>query len=1409
MLASGPDPAKAPRMISPIPEPTATDVVSALPVSPRALLFFLAPRGNYRSILFSANEVFCGPDTETRRVQGRLATLKTAVGSFDVADVLRELPADQYPEIVVVKADATGRNLPRNLGILRCPKVLLVGDTHHLTHPLRRMIEYARSEPFDCIIFDHTRHHAPFFAEAGLAPLHWLPALDFGYLPRAIPIAPGRPLTFVGQTGRHHPWRRAVLAQVRAAGLPLETMTGTLEQTADIYASSQVTLNVSLNGDLNLRVFEALSAGGFLLTDELAESSGLRMLFEPGRHLDTWRTPGELLDKIRYYLAHPAEAQRIRRAGQEEIRRAHHPEVKLREFYDLVFSGRVNPRYDLSLGRPVTSTGTKKPVLNEPRLAAYEVIQSLHQRAGEVVVHSENPAALADFSGLPRLRLASVEELSPASAQVSGAASVPVLWWEGSAERLTEWLGRFSGRHIIVPAASAEVAGVLAAWGFTPREDAAWVHGLTDAMAFVRAARAAGHVEIACHRLAGLVAASHDSVETLALAAEAEELGDLSLQQAALEQAICLNRANQPALLARAAMALDQQDAASTLYFLEEAARLQPLPAAVDELRASLAGQQEGEPRTASYLRAIGRVPPPAAEEQRRILIVTNLLPPQELGGYGRMMWEFADGLRKRGHAVKALTGDAPYLAKTPTPDEVALEAHVSRSLQLIGEWRGSRPKAIGDPRRRGEMVRENARHVVRAAREFDADLVLAGNLDFLGATLLHETLAAGLPVLHALANATPGYAPAEQPASPRYWVAPCSDWNGQELRRAGFNPVRVETLYPGARIDRFFRLFAPDTRRLRLAYASLVMPYKGVHVLVQALVRLQAAGVDFTAEIAGDCTDPDFLAQLQQTVAGAGLADRVTFTGFLDRQGLGELFARSNVLVFPSQFPEPFGISQVEAMASGLVVVTSGTGGAREIVRHGTDGLLFKADDPAALTEQLCRLAGDPALFSRLQQNGQMRALAFSVESAVRKIEQLAGEMIAAQAAPVPDGPEPVAASVEPPRPMHVMLYTDDPESGGVAQYNHVILRGLVAAGYRVSCVQTQVDNPLITEQRGLGVTHHWIDYHTGRDFARTLNDAGDAERVFASDRPDLIVFSDCCPVSNLAAREVARQKGLPYISVVGFVGAYLADRFKSVLGRLAAQYSCARAVVAVSQENLDLLHNRFGLPASAGQVIHYGRPAKFFAPRDESVRARLRAELNLPEDAVVCFTAARLSAIKGYLYQVVAAKHLVALPGCENLHFVWAGEGEQRPALEQAIASAGLTGRVHPLGHRWDVADWYDAADIFVLPSDMEGMPLAIMEAMAKGLPVVATAVSGIPEELGDTGQLLSAAVESRTALINQLIRTLHLWTRDASLRRCVGEACRLRAGTMFREPLMIERTVQLIRSHLTPSVPAAVPA
>lgn len=482
--------------------------------------------------------------------------------------------------------------------------------------------------------------------------------------------------------------------------------------------------------------------------------------------------------------------------------------------------------------------------------------------------------------------------------------------------------------------------------------------------------------------------------QCLQLAGAADEAGDAALLQAALERAVALDRNCQPALLSLAAMALDEGAADSTLVLLEEAARIAPLPDEVETLRSTLFAQREPGGSTESYLRAIGRIAPERSDSPLSVVLVTNLFPPHELGGYGRMMWEFAHGLVARGHRVRVLTANADQFAKSATADEQAFETNVLRTLELLGTWQDGRPQPIRDQNELRRRIRDNAARVRTAITKSAADLVLAGNLDMLGVAAIRPALDRRVPVLHALANAAPGYRPGEQPPESFYWVAPCSDWNGTVYRQGGYNAARVETLYPGARLDRFLRLYLPDRQRLRICYASLVLPYKGADTLVAALTALHRAGVDFTAEIAGDAPDPVFRQQLQEQVQREGMADKVRFPGFLDRAGLAALFARSNVLAFPSRFEEPFGISQVEAMAAGLVVVSSGTGGAREIVRDQEDGLLFAAGSAADLAEKLYLLVRQPDLMARLQRNAQTRAGAFSVDHAVRKIETLAAEL-------------------------------------------------------------------------------------------------------------------------------------------------------------------------------------------------------------------------------------------------------------------------------------------------------------------------------------------------------------------------------------------------------------------------------
>lgn len=383
------------------------------------------------------------------------------------------------------------------------------------------------------------------------------------------------------------------------------------------------------------------------------------------------------------------------------------------------------------------------------------------------------------------------------------------------------------------------------------------------------------------------------------------------------------------------------------------------------------------------------------------------------------------------------------------------------------------------------------------------------------------------------------------------------------------------------------------------------------------------------------------------------------------------------------------------------------------------------------------------------------------------------------------------------------ILLYTDNPPIGGVHQFNHSLLVKLVQSRYQVTSVQIQESNYLFDYQKELGIEQFWLEPDLITGYARSYTDLDTPRTILSKIKPDLIIFSDGWPMANFAAKQVAIEMEIPYMIVVGFVNTSCAtvNREDGIPYTEAARYhyTLANAFVAVSKENLALLHNLFKIPDRLGQVIHYGRPASFFTPPNPNIRRHLRQELNLPDDGIVCFTSARLAPVKGYDFQLDAIAQLRESPAWKNLYFIWAGsahKGENiQHLLEHRIYELGVSDRVQFLGERQDIPELLEASDIYILPSRAEGMPLAIMEAMAKGLPVIASAVSGIPEELGETGKLLPDPNTNPEGTAIELVSTIQAWVMNSELRQAVGQACQQRAEQLFKEELMLNRYSELI--------------
>jgi glycosyltransferase involved in cell wall biosynthesis len=187
--------------------------------------------------------------------------------------------------------------------------------------------------------------------------------------------------------------------------------------------------------------------------------------------------------------------------------------------------------------------------------------------------------------------------------------------------------------------------------------------------------------------------------------------------------------------------------------------------------------------------------------------------------------------------------------------------------------------------------------------------------------------------------------------------------------------------------------------------------------------------------------------------------------------------------------------------------------------------------------------------------------------------------------------------------------------------------------------------------------------------------------------------------------------------------------------------------------------------LPPSV--LIRSGIDVSAFRPAGLSGRAAMRASLGIPADAPVVITVACLKPQKAPLDLIEVVRRVVArVPAAR---FVIVGDGELRGPVERMIADGQLQAHVSLLGWRRDVPACLHAADLFLLTSRWEGLPRAVLEAMAAGLPVVATAVDGVTDVVRDgvNGYLVPVGEPEQTAA-----RVIGLLD-DPALRRRMGDA------------------------------------
>jgi glycosyltransferase involved in cell wall biosynthesis len=250
------------------------------------------------------------------------------------------------------------------------------------------------------------------------------------------------------------------------------------------------------------------------------------------------------------------------------------------------------------------------------------------------------------------------------------------------------------------------------------------------------------------------------------------------------------------------------------------------------------------------------------------------------------------------------------------------------------------------------------------------------------------------------------------------------------------------------------------------------------------------------------------------------------------------------------------------------------------------------------------------------------------------------------------------------------------------------------------------------------------------------------------------------------------------------------LAEREADAFGRVVQWFAFRRAVrpVAVSREVAASVKRVYGVDCNT--IVPNCIPVDDYR-RKLTDRARWRQEERLDPDSILFTCVARLEPQKNPLLLVQAFAAL----NNPRTHLMILGEGSLRQELAAYIRLRGLERRVRLLGWRDDIPECLAASDVFVLCSSWEGNPLGVMEAMAANLPIIATAVGGVPE-LVESGQQGILAPSGDCAALTDAMRSL---VHDPEKRTVMANAAHARAKAEFNVDRMIRGYETIYRTTL----------
>lgn len=404
-----------------------------------------------------------------------------------------------------------------------------------------------------------------------------------------------------------------------------------------------------------------------------------------------------------------------------------------------------------------------------------------------------------------------------------------------------------------------------------------------------------------------------------------------------------------------------------------------------------------------------------------RILFVTNYYPPSSRGwGYMQLCEGVAEGLVARGHDIAVLT------STQQDGSEPERSYPIWRWLTIEPDWNGSKPASWQFFFGRRKRERKSVQCLLAAIDQFRPQLIFVWHPIGLSRTLLQTAeQQSDIEIIYYLAD----YWPELSDEYVAYWqanpVRPIAKvlkgplrilalnllkWEGkplslsfsnaicvsqyvkQRLVSQGLLPQDAIVIHNGIDVSKFSPSsqidFSADV--LSCLVAGRIVPEKGIHTVVEAFAQLSSQDeMDRLCLVILGSGPSDYVEQLRRTVDGMGLQGSVRFMPPVPRNEMPRVLSQHQVLILSSEYEEPIARSMQEAMAVGLLVVGTTTGGSGELLEHKRTGLAFDAGDAQSLAQQLRFVLRDPHRSAGLAKMGQIRVRReFSIDRTIARIE-------------------------------------------------------------------------------------------------------------------------------------------------------------------------------------------------------------------------------------------------------------------------------------------------------------------------------------------------------------------------------------------------------------------------------------